>query len=78
MEKQTLRLTRWLRVPNAVKRQHDQGKSSYKGQRLIGAGLQIQRFSTLSSEQEHQIFQAGMAEKELRILHLVPRGTRKD
>lgn len=78
MKKQTLRLTRWLRVPNAVKRQHDQGKFSHKGQHLTGAGPQIQRISPPSSKQEHQIFQAGMAEEELRILHLVPRGTRKD
>jgi hypothetical protein len=32
----------------AVKRHHDQG-SSYKGQRLIGAGLQALRISPLSS-----------------------------
>ena len=35
----------------AVNRHHDQGKS-YKGQHLIGAGLQFQRFSPLSSWQE--------------------------
>jgi hypothetical protein len=35
----------------AVKRQQDQGKS-YKGQYLIGAGLQVQRFSPLSSWRE--------------------------
>jgi hypothetical protein len=33
----------------AVKRQHDQG-NSYKGQHLIEAGLQFQRFSPLSSQ----------------------------
>ena len=32
----------------AMKRHHDQGKS-YKGLHLIGAGLQVQRFSPLSS-----------------------------
>jgi hypothetical protein len=31
-----------------VKRHHDQG-NTYKGQHLVGAGLQIQRFSPLSS-----------------------------
>ena len=34
-----------------VKRQHDQGNYC-KGQHLIGAGLQIQRFNPLSSWQE--------------------------
>ena len=32
----------------AVNRHHDQG-NSYKGQHFIGAGLQVQRFSPLSS-----------------------------
>ena len=36
------------RVPIAGKRRHDQG-SSYKGGYLIGTGLQVQRFSPLSS-----------------------------
>jgi hypothetical protein len=40
-----------LRVSIAVNRHRDQGKS-YKGQYLIGAGLQVQRFSPLSSWQE--------------------------
>jgi hypothetical protein len=35
----------------AVKRHHGQG-SSYKGQHLIGAGLQVLRFGPLSSWQE--------------------------
>jgi hypothetical protein len=35
-----------LRGPTAVKRHHDQG-ISYKGQHLIGAGLQVQRLSPL-------------------------------
>jgi hypothetical protein len=39
-----------LKVPIAVKRHHDQG-NSYKGH-LIGAGLQVPRFSPLSSRQE--------------------------
>jgi hypothetical protein len=38
----------FVRVSIAVNRQYDQG-SSYKGQHLIGTGLQVQRFKTLSS-----------------------------
>jgi hypothetical protein len=44
-----------------------------KKQHLIGAGLQVQRFSSLSSRQEHVIIQAGMAQTELRVLHLHPK-----
>jgi hypothetical protein len=51
-----------------VNRHHDQGKS-YKGH-LIGAGLQVQRFSPLSSRQEHGSIHAGMVQEELRVLHL--------
>jgi hypothetical protein len=39
-------------------------------QHLIGAGLQVQRFTPLSSRQEHGSIQAGMAQEELRVLHL--------
>jgi hypothetical protein len=46
-----------------------QGKS-YKGQGLIESGLQVQRFSLLSSRQEHGSIQAGMVQAELRVLHL--------
>jgi hypothetical protein len=52
-----------------MNRHHDQG-NSYKGQHLIGAGLQVQRFSPLSSRQEHGSIQAGMVQEELRVLHL--------
>ena len=38
---------------------------------LIEAGLQIQRFSPLSSRQEHDSIQAGMVQEELRVLHLL-------
>ena len=63
-----------LRVFIAVKRHNDQG-NSYKGKHLIGASLQVQRFSPLLSRKAHGIFQAGMAlEKELRVLHLVSKG----
>jgi len=47
-----------------MNRHHDQFKS-YKGQHLIGAGLQIQKFSPLSSRQEHGSIQAGMGQEEL-------------
>jgi hypothetical protein len=56
-----------LRVYIAVKRHHDQG-NSYKGKHLIGAGLQFQRFSPLSSRWEAMAEM--VVEKELRVLHL--------
>jgi hypothetical protein len=56
----------------AVNRHQDQGKS-YKKQHLIGAGLQVQRFSPLSSRWEHGSIQAGMAQEELRVLCLHPK-----
>jgi hypothetical protein len=37
---------------------------------LIGAGLQVQRFSPLSPKQEYGSIQAGMVQEELRVLHL--------
>jgi hypothetical protein len=64
-----------VRVSIAVKRHHDQG-NSYKGQHLIGAVLQVQRFSPLSSRQQHGIIQADMAQEELRVLHLHPKEAR--
>jgi hypothetical protein len=45
-------------------------KQLLKGQQLIGSGLQVQRFSPLSSRQEHDSIQAGMVQEELRVLHL--------
>jgi hypothetical protein len=36
----------------------------------IGAGLQVQRFSLLSSRWEHGSIQAGMVQAELRVQHL--------
>jgi hypothetical protein len=54
-----------------VNRHQDQGKS-YKKQHLIGAGLQVQRFSPLSSRWEHGSIQAGMVQEELRVLCLHP------
>ena len=41
-----------------------------QGQQLIRAGLQVQRFSPLSSRWECGSIQAGMVQEELRILHL--------
>jgi hypothetical protein len=52
-----------------VNRHHDQGKS-YEGQHIFGAGLQVQKFSPLSSRWEHGSIQAGMVQVELRVLHL--------
>jgi hypothetical protein len=45
-------------------------KKKQQQQHLIGAGLQVQRFSPLSSKWEHDSIQAGMAQVELRVLHL--------
>jgi len=47
-----------------VNRHHDQG-SSYKEQHLTGAGLQVQRFSPVSSRWEHCSIQVGVVRKEL-------------
>jgi hypothetical protein len=47
--------------------------SLIKKQHLIRAGLQVQRFSPLSSRWEHGSIQAGMAQAELRVLHLHPK-----
>jgi len=58
-----------------VNRHHDQCKF-YKGQHLIAAGLQVQRFSPLSSRQEHGSIQAVMVQEELRGLHLHPKEAR--
>jgi hypothetical protein len=41
-----------------------------KASHLIGAGLQVQRFSPLSSRWEHGSIQAGMVQEELRVLRL--------
>jgi hypothetical protein len=49
---------------------HDQGKS-YKGPQLIGADLQVERFSQVHySRQEDGSFQAGMVLEELRVRYL--------
>jgi hypothetical protein len=49
-----------------------------KGKHLIGAGLQIQRFSPLSSRQKHGSIQAGMVLEKLRVLYLDLKATRRD
>jgi hypothetical protein len=59
-----------VRVSTVIKRHHDQG-NFYKG-----TSLQIQRFSPLSSRQEHGSIQAGMVQEELRVLHLHLKETR--
>jgi hypothetical protein len=38
-----------------------------EGRHLIGAGLQVQRFSPLSSRWEHGSIQAGVVQEELRV-----------
>jgi hypothetical protein len=53
----------------AVNRHTYQGKS-YKEQHLIGAGLQVQRFSPLSSRWEHGSIQADIIQEELTVLYL--------
>jgi hypothetical protein len=65
-----------VRVPIAMKRHHDQS-NSYKENHLIGAGLQVQRISSLSSRWEHGSFQEGMVLEELRVLHLVSKADRR-
>ena len=39
--------------------------------------LQVQRFSPLSSRQEHGSIQAGMVQEELRVLHLHLKAARR-
>jgi hypothetical protein len=51
-----------------VNRHHDQG-NSYKGQHLIGAGLQVLRFSPLSSWWEYGSVQADVGLEEPKVLH---------
>jgi hypothetical protein len=43
----------------------------------IGAGLQVQIFSPLSSRQKNGRVQAGMIQEKLRGLHLVPKANRR-
>jgi hypothetical protein len=50
---------------------------SYKGQHLIGAGLQVQRFRPLSSRWEHGSIQADVGLEELRIPPLVSKAARR-
>ena len=58
-----------------MNRHHDQG-ISYKGLNLIGAGLQLQRFTPLSSRQEHGSVQADVGLEELRVPLLVLKAAR--
>jgi hypothetical protein len=52
-------------------------KATLIRQHLTGAGLQVQRFSPLSSRQEPDGIQAGMLREELRVLHLHLKATRR-
>ena len=45
-------------------------KASFKRQHVIGAALQVQKFSPVSSRQEHGSIQAGMVQEKLSVLHL--------
>jgi hypothetical protein len=45
-------------------------KKKKKNQHLIGAGLQVQKFSPVSSRQEYGSVQGGMVQEELRVLNL--------
>jgi len=58
-----------VRISTAGKR-HNNQDNSFKGQHLIGGGLQVLSFSLLASRREHGSVQAGMVLKGLRILHL--------
>jgi hypothetical protein len=59
-----------FRVSIPVKRNHDQS-ISYKSKHLIGAGLQFQRFSPLSS------WQVDMVLEEPKVLHLDAKTSRR-
>ena len=52
-----------------MNRHHLEGNSC-KEQYLIVSGLQVLRFSSVWSRQEHGSFQASISQKELRVLHL--------
>jgi hypothetical protein len=51
-----------------VKTKTKDQSSSYKGQRLLGAGLQGKIFSPFSSRQEHDSIQVELELGELRVL----------
>jgi len=53
-----------------MNRNREQG-NTYKGQHLTGTDLQVQRFSPLSSRQEHGSVQTAKRLEELRVLPLV-------
>jgi hypothetical protein len=52
--------------------------NSYNGKYVIGAGVQVQRFSPLSSSRKRGHMQSDMVlEKELRFLYLFPKAMRR-
>ena len=51
--------------------------NSCKGQHLVGAGLQVQRFIPLSSRWEYGRIQADIGLEKLRVPPLVPKAGRK-
>jgi hypothetical protein len=48
-------------------------KNKQTNKHLLGAGLEVQRFSPLSSRWEHGSIQEGMWQAELRVLCLHPK-----
>jgi hypothetical protein len=46
------------------------GVDIHDGFYMLGADLQVQRFSPLSSRQKHSSIQAGVIQVELRVVHL--------
>ena len=58
-----------------VPRYHKEG-NSYKGQHLIGAGLQVQRFSPLLSKRK--IWQCPGRHGAGEVLHLVSKANRRE
>jgi hypothetical protein len=48
----------------------DQTTERIRNDTLVGAGLQVQRFSPLSSRWDHGSIQTGMVQEELRAIHL--------
>jgi hypothetical protein len=57
-----------------IKTKQNKTKQNKKpNKHLFGIGLQVQRFSPVSSRCEHGSIQAGMVQAELRVLHLHPK-----
>jgi hypothetical protein len=66
-------VTREMQMKTAVNRHHDKG-NSYK-EHLIGVGLQVQRFSPVSTMAWQHPGRHGL--EKLRVLTLVPKAARR-